>query len=316
MSEETLAPLTVGEEPLAVASELSAASVVFAASSEVARGVGEQLRSAREAKKMTVADVAQALKFSVHQVVALEANDWSHLPGNTIIRGFVRNYARLLKLDAAPLMRILDMEHMPQLPKLEFAVDAHEPLPKIGALERPDFAALFSGLALVVFALLVYFFVPQNFWQSTLSGFGAGKKVVETETADKTAEPLSAVPSASVTHLALTSSATLSPVTDMLPVELGSTVAPAMQNQVSASADTGSGLKLSFAQASWVEVRERSGQVVFAQLNPAGSRREIEGQPPFALTIGNATHVTVQYKGKIVDLPPRSKDDVARLTLE
>lgn len=309
MSEETLAPLAV-EEPLAVASESSADPVVFAAAVEAARGVGEQLRSAREAKKMTVVEAAQALKLSVRQVVALEENDWSHLPGNTIIRGFVRNYARLLKLDAEPLMHILDMEHMPQLPKLEFPADAHEPLPQVGELERPDFAALFSGLALVVFALLVYFFVPQNFWQSTLSGFGAGKKVVET--AEKTAEPLSAVPavtSASSTNPALTSAPLSS-------AELGSTVAPATQSQVSASPDTGSGLKLSFAQASWVEVRDRSGQVVFAQLNPAGSRREIEGQPPFVLTIGNATHVTVQYKGKIVDLPQRSKDDVARLTLE
>lgn len=315
MSEETLASLAV-EEPLALASESSAESVALAAAVEAARGVGEQLRRAREAKKMTAVEVAQALKLSVHQVVALEENDWPHLPGNTIIRGFVRNYARLLKLDAEPLMHILDMEHMPQLPKLEFPADAHEPLPKMGELERPDFAALFSGLALVVFALLVYFFVPQNFWQSTLSGLGAGKKVAET--AENTVEPLSAVPavaSASVTNLAITS-APLSPVAAALPVELGSTVAPVTQSQVSASADTGSGLKLSFAQASWVEVRDRSGQVVFAQLNPAGSRREIEGQPPFALTIGNATHVTVQYKGKIVDLPQRSKDDVARLTLE
>ena len=75
-------------------------------------------------------------------------------------------------------------------------------------------------------------------------------------------------------------------------------------------------MKLSFGQPSWVEIRDRSGQIVFSQLNPAGSQREIEGQAPFTLVIGNASSVTVQYKGKTVDLTQRSKDDVARLTLD
>ena len=44
--------------------------------------------------------------------------------------------------------------------------------------------------------------------------------------------------------------------------------------------------------------------------------REVEGQPPFAVVVGNAGQVTLQYKGKAVDLSKRSKEDVARLTLE
>jgi cytoskeleton protein RodZ len=80
--------------------------------------------------------------------------------------------------------------------------------------------------------------------------------------------------------------------------------------------DISGGLKLSFAQPSWVEIRDRSGQIIFSQLNPAGSQRDIEGQPPFALVIGNATNVTVQYKGKVIELSQRSKDDVARLNLD
>ena len=61
---------------------------------------------------------------------------------------------------------------------------------------------------------------------------------------------------------------------------------------------------------------ERGGKIVFSQLNPAGSQREVVGQPPFSLIVGNAAHVTLQYKGKDVDLTKRSKDDVARLILE
>lgn len=63
-------------------------------------------------------------------------------------------------------------------------------------------------------------------------------------------------------------------------------------------------------------MRDRTGQIIFSQLSQAGSQRDIEGQPPFVLVVGNAAHVTLQYKGKAIDLSKRSKDDVARLTLD
>ena len=43
--------------------------------------VGARLRAAREAKGMTLGDVAQALKRGVRQVEALEAGRWDALPG-------------------------------------------------------------------------------------------------------------------------------------------------------------------------------------------------------------------------------------------
>jgi cytoskeleton protein RodZ len=75
----------------------------------------------------------------------------------------------------------------------------------------------------------------------------------------------------------------------------------------------GGGLKLSFARPAWVEVRDGRGQIVFAEMSPAGSQREIDGLPPFSLVVGNAAHVTLEYRGRMIALAPRSKDDVARL---
>ena len=49
--------------------------------------VGQQLRTAREAKGLTTDDVAKAIKLSLRQVKSLEADDWPNLPCNTIIRG-------------------------------------------------------------------------------------------------------------------------------------------------------------------------------------------------------------------------------------
>lgn len=284
--------------------------------------VGQQLRATREARNMSVADVAKALKLSVHQVVALEDDDWSRLPV-TVSRGFVRNYARLLKLDPEPLMQALAGLHIAQPPELEVPARINTTMPEIGKVERRDYAAAFSGLVLVLVAVLAYFFLPLDFWQSTLTALAPGGKppVVTPDTAGATVAadvPAPALPPPESAPLAAATapSAPLpekseQPAAAQAP-EAG---APSRAANVS-SASSASGLKLSFSQPSWVEIRDRSGEVIFSQLNPAGSQREIEGQPPFALVIGNASAVTVLYKGKPVELSQRSKDDVARLNLD
>jgi len=274
--------------------------------------VGQQLVAAREARNFSQLDVAQALKISSRQVQALESDDWAGLPGNTIIRGFVRNYARLLGLDSEPLMHALDGAPMPQSPRLDFPEGTHATLPRQGRAERRDFAAVFSGVALVVLALLAYFFVPQDFWQSKLNDLAAARKA--TEVSAEKAEPQAAA----VAPLPVEAPAApaVGSTVAVPPTEVPAEPQPQSQTAQLRPAGTGGSLQLSFAKPSWVEIRDAGGQVIFSQLNQAGSQRDIEGQPPFALVIGNATGVTLRYKGKVVELPQRRKDDVARLTLE
>ena len=51
--------------------------------------------------------VAQHLKLAPRQVRALEDGDYEQLPGRTFVRGFVRNYARLMQLDAESIVAAL-----------------------------------------------------------------------------------------------------------------------------------------------------------------------------------------------------------------
>ena len=66
--------------------------------------LGEVFSSVRNAKKLALKDVSNNLRLSVKQIEALENNDFSSLPPAMITRGFIRNYARLLELDAEPLL--------------------------------------------------------------------------------------------------------------------------------------------------------------------------------------------------------------------
>ena len=77
--------------------------------------VGEMLRQGREACHLSLADVAQMLKVSARQVEALEQDNWSALPGQTFVRGFVRNYARLVHLDADTLVARLNQDTAPEV---------------------------------------------------------------------------------------------------------------------------------------------------------------------------------------------------------
>ena len=84
-------------------------------------GVGETLRRAREARQLSVLQVAQALRLKPHYIEALEKEDWSALPSPAHARGFLRSYAGFLGLDADTLLAQMEptrpiAEPVPQPP--------------------------------------------------------------------------------------------------------------------------------------------------------------------------------------------------------
>ena len=65
---------------------------------------GQALQAAREARQLSVPQVADQLKLSSAAVTALEANDWDRLPAPVFVRGYIRAYARLMALDVEALL--------------------------------------------------------------------------------------------------------------------------------------------------------------------------------------------------------------------
>ena len=75
-------------------------------------------------------------------------------------------------------------------------------------------------------------------------------------------------------------------------------------------------LHLEFGDESWTEIKDASGRMLLRQLNPADSKLDVHGQPPFDLVIGNAPHVRMTYNGRPIELQPFIDGTVARFTLE
>lgn len=72
--------------------------------------VSEQLRHAREEQKLNVYQVAEITKIKTDHIRALEAGDYEMFSAPVYIRGFVRTYAKALKLDVRDLCAALDAE--------------------------------------------------------------------------------------------------------------------------------------------------------------------------------------------------------------
>lgn len=72
--------------------------------------VAEQLRAAREARKLTIQQVADLTKIRTDHIRALEEGNFHAFSAPIYIRGSVKNYATMLKLDVSKILADLDRE--------------------------------------------------------------------------------------------------------------------------------------------------------------------------------------------------------------
>lgn len=255
--------------------------------------VGEQLRAAREASHLSVDEVASALKFSPRQIEALEADDFASLPGSTIVRGFIRNYARFLKIDPEGLLLQLEAV-MPSAP-----IDVRPP-DNMGIASQPRGLREFSpvvavAIVLVLAALILvawhYFGPTQSVTTTTVAAVPGQADAVQVQ-----ANPA---------------------VTPPAPASL----APAGENVMPPPAGlpaeaTVPSLRFEFSERAWVEVTDASRQLLHSGENPSGTQLVVTGKPPFEIVIGNASKVKLTYGERAVELAPYMRAEVARLTLE
>lgn len=67
--------------------------------------LGQYLREAREAMGIDLREAAQQTRISVNYLKALEEEDFSKLPGEVFVRGFLKNYGRFLRLEESEVIK-------------------------------------------------------------------------------------------------------------------------------------------------------------------------------------------------------------------
>jgi cytoskeleton protein RodZ len=290
----------------------------------IASSAGAQLRAAREALGLSQEAVAQQLKLAPRQVRAIEDDDYARLPGRTFVRGFVRNYARLVHLDPSAVMS--------GLPR----VDGTSPLdrPSLTAVSRPmvelPVASVRrnSSTRWLIPLVLLAIVGAAGVYEFTRAPVASRRVSVETATPSPNApdpvgqsttalpNPLenakteTSAPAASLDKSAASGTAALSNAASTADATAPATAAPSSPAVVDVT------LLLTFKEKSWVEVRDANGAPIFLQTSAAGTTQTVTAAPPLDVVIGNAAGVGVTFRGQPVDFSQYTHANIAKFSLK
>lgn len=269
---------------------------------------GATVRAARAAAGMSIDDVAQQLKLAPRQVIALEDDDYAQLPGRTFIRGFLRNYARLLHLDADALLGSLpDASTAASLdrPALAPTTRVMGELPA-DVTTKPGSARWAIPLALVAMVAIA---AAYQFWRPLSDRVRSGIATAEQSLPAPAVTPAPTAPVAvSPAPAAPEPAPAAAPTTVAAAPVDSSTAAPA------AADDTP--IVFVFRGTSWIEVKDARGNVLLSTMGYPGATHAVGGILPFDVILGNAEAVQVSLRGAAFDTTPYVKQNVAKFQVK
>jgi cytoskeleton protein RodZ len=304
---------------------------------------GARLRMRRTELTWSVEQAANQLNLAPRQIQALECDNYAALPGMASVRGFVRAYAKLLKLDPAPLLDIIAEEGgaSNQMTPLRRALPA-TPFSE-QRLSSPNFHRLPSKPTFVVLSALLLaagiFVAQKRGWISLLPQSLSAKM-------DMGLSFLSAAPSSHESGMASeswsdTSTTVLTPnvnglddisagivntATDISMAEsamkqvgavpMKSAMTVAVSSAAESTAVTNDMLVLKLREESWIDIRRQDNSVLISGLLKPGTIETFKVTGPLTLIVGNAAGVDATLRGTRLDLMADKKSNVARLSLK
>jgi cytoskeleton protein RodZ len=289
--------------------------------------LGQVLAEERERQGLSRSEIAQRLHMSAYQVEALEAGDYSRLPKGTFLKGFVRNYAKLLGIDPDTVLSRL-AQAAPRVAAPGIVVPSQnirfDPIGDRFANPYVKAAVLATvGLVVAIAAMYWWLFIRPTPPGAAKKPVAASMPAPHSIAQAPVSAPEPVVPQSA--PVVVDSPATASPPKKMDPpnVDPPKVEAPkpearreAPKAQPVAAIAAGSTLKFRFKGSSWVEIKDSRGKVLLSRLNQPGSETEVSGRPPFTVIVGNAPEVQVTYNDRSFPLEPHTKVAVARFTVE
>ena len=307
---------------------------------------GELLSRQRESLGVPLTDAARALNLRPAVVDGLERDNYEEIPVAAYRRGYLRAYAKYLGMDERVVLEAYQARHGTRDAERKVApVTVTKPPSKVGAW-------LFKLVTLLVIAGLIA--VTVAWWQSRGGSeppsIGASPAMEENEafisepepapeptpvvtpdepaaTEELTNDVVSGEPADSdirdssapaADNDEPTAAASDEPAAPAVDADAATDVAEAPAEEVAnaAPATNPNLLELTFNEQSWTEIFDANNQRVFVGLQTPGTTASVEGEPPFRLTVGNATGVELRYQGELVNLVERAgTNNVARFTL-
>ncbi|HQO16077.1 MAG TPA: DUF4115 domain-containing protein [Methylotenera sp.] len=299
--------------------------------------LGEVLLAARKAKKLTQKDISNSLKLSIKQIDAIEKNEFSALPDATNTRGFIRNYARLLNVEAEPLLASF-RARVPEVLPANLSVQSSTRHVKLSKESLPWLKYILASILVLLFLLAWFFYMdympkPYKLNQENpvatpevsttlempeIALPAAERQVYSADSANNAVNTVDAAPlvSQTVDPNVVSTNQTSQPATTESTLNAPVSAPNATSTSGSEATITPTGkVMMTFSDQTWVRATNQSGKVVFEKTFSANSSGVIDDAPPLNLVIGNAKATQLQYLGQSVDLTSSTKGNVARITL-
>ncbi|RXR07457.1 helix-turn-helix domain-containing protein [Pseudoxanthomonas composti] len=255
---------------------------------------GAMLRQAREDAGLDIAQVSQSLKVPMRIVSALEAGQWERLGAPVFVRGQLRSYARLLKVDVAPYLDGAE-------------VGAVRPSDIVSHVHTPAYQRLFEATARrAVYVVITVCFFAVPVWLATR---GPGPQT--TASLDEAPTAPAAGELAPQVQKQQTEQAARRPDPSPLAASMTPPLSSTRDAPVAEASDS-AGLRLSFRGDSWVQVIAADGTALEKGVLKAGDVRDFPAGQVQRVVLGNAAAVDVQRAGSTVALDPYRRGNVAR----
>jgi len=232
--------------------------------------LGLRLREMREAKGVSLDDIARSTRVGRRHLEALESDSWGELPAPVFVKGFIRAYCEFL--DASPDETLaLYRETAGEAAKTERVAHAGHsgPSRRFGTLAIS--LVLFVALGASLFALRV--------------GLKSAQRPAPQSSAASTAAQSGTEPAASAQPAP-------GPVAAAAPAAGQAAPAPAAELK-----PPGQRLMIHAVEPTWIRVQVDDGQVA-EELLQAGAVREWTAARRFVLTVGNAGGLEVDLNGR------------------
>jgi len=275
------------------------------------QGPGNLLISAREALGLTTRQVADQLHLLPRQVEALEANDYEQFNGEIFIKGYLRSYSTLLGMDSELLIQSF-IDSRPEIIK---------PIPtanRSSQIQRPakGYSVQYWSLVAAIIVIAVLWIVSSGDNDDSAMVADSPEIVV-----DKNINLVSEVTTDIVAISGVVvESESIEPSlveADMIEPAKAAVVEADAKSEGAAALEeiTADILSFSFAQDCWVEVKDNSGTLIFADLRKANSTLQLSGNGPFDILLGYAAGVTLTYNSEPINVVVNRTNDLARLTV-
>lgn len=302
---------------------------------------GKRLQMAREAKGMDLVQAAEQLHLSRAMVNALEAEDYDRLPARVFVRGYYKNYARLVEVPEELILQ----EFEDRCPDKECRAAP----PVTARRAKPEVHSSHRLVRLVTWLVIITMVAMLVVWSQGYFNWTQAPLAPEQARADKEQDASAVADIAEESNAATEEMVedVIPPMLEPLPqpatepapapqtvdgssaVAPDSAVAPEAEPQLKPepepvlppvvaeiSVPVKPELTVMFSGDCWVDIRDSTRQFKLFGKMSNGDMRKLGGEPPYSMVFGNYPVAKLLVDGKPYDLGAHANGNTAKFTFD